>query len=83
MLNKEGADVAKHPAGKESSTEQLGTRKIPIGLKSFSHELGPKGGIRPVHPRAHSYNDLKVQFCFSTLYTVFRCFDCSGLLSMH
>lgn len=59
MLNKEGADVAKHPAGKESSTEQLGTRKIPIGLKSFSHELGPKGGIRPVHPRAHSYNDLK------------------------
>ncbi|KAJ4833940.1 hypothetical protein Tsubulata_016646 [Turnera subulata] len=27
--------------------------------KSFSHELGPKGGIQPPHPRAHSYSDLK------------------------
>ncbi|KAI3969828.1 hypothetical protein MKX01_038296 [Papaver californicum] len=56
-LNKEGVNVAKHSAGKESSPEQLGTRKIPIGLKCFSHELGR--GIRSVHPRASSYNDLK------------------------
>ncbi|VFQ62389.1 unnamed protein product [Cuscuta campestris] len=29
------------------------------GFKSFSHELGPKCGIQSVHPRAHSYNDMK------------------------
>lgn len=29
------------------------------GFKSFSHELGPKGGIQSMHPRAHSYSDLK------------------------
>ncbi|XP_010254907.1 PREDICTED: probable serine/threonine protein kinase IRE4 isoform X2 [Nelumbo nucifera] len=44
---------------KQSSPESKHTRKLPKGLKSFSHELGPKGGIRPAHPRAHSYNDLK------------------------
>ncbi|OVA18675.1 Protein kinase domain [Macleaya cordata] len=59
MLNKEGVGVAKHLIGKEPSPERLGTRKVPVGLKSFSHELGPKGGIRPAYPRAHSYNDLK------------------------
>ncbi|XP_068655985.1 probable serine/threonine protein kinase IRE4 [Aristolochia californica] len=35
------------------------TRKTSNGIKSFSHELGPKGGIQPVHPRPHSYNNLK------------------------
>ncbi|XP_078441696.1 protein kinase superfamily protein isoform X2 [Wolffia australiana] len=34
-------------------------RKVPDTKKSFSHELGPRGGIRPSHPRAHSYSDLK------------------------
>lgn len=32
------------------------------GLKSFSHELGTKGSITPVFPRAHSYSDLEVLF---------------------
>ncbi|XP_006856075.2 probable serine/threonine protein kinase IRE4 isoform X2 [Amborella trichopoda] len=35
------------------------SREIPKSFKSFSYELGPKGGIRPVYQRAHSYNDLK------------------------
>ncbi|KAK6131184.1 hypothetical protein DH2020_035071 [Rehmannia glutinosa] len=33
--------------------------KVPKGVKSFSHELGPKGGIQSAHPRAHSFDDLK------------------------
>ncbi|KAL3640836.1 hypothetical protein CASFOL_015804 [Castilleja foliolosa] len=33
--------------------------KVPKCVKSFSHELGPKGGIQSTHPRAHSFNDLK------------------------
>ncbi|CBI19674.3 unnamed protein product, partial [Vitis vinifera] len=49
----------KHLTGKQSSPEGLSSIKVPKGLKSFSHELGPKGGIPPSHPRAHSYNDLK------------------------
>ncbi|KAL8514409.1 hypothetical protein ACS0TY_013500 [Phlomoides rotata] len=35
------------------------TYKVPKCVKSFSHELGPKGGMQFAHPRAHSYNDLK------------------------
>ncbi|KAJ0229603.1 serine/threonine protein kinase IRE4 [Hirschfeldia incana] len=36
------------------------TNKVPaIGIKSFSHELGPRGGVQASHPRPHSYNDLK------------------------
>ncbi|CAA6667435.1 unnamed protein product [Spirodela intermedia] len=34
-------------------------KKMPEGKKSFSHELGPRGGIRPSQPRARSYSDLK------------------------
>lgn len=34
--------------------------KVPTCVKSFSHELGPKGGMQFAHARAHSYNDLKV-----------------------
>ncbi|XP_042492106.1 probable serine/threonine protein kinase IRE4 [Macadamia integrifolia] len=50
----------KYLNGKKSSMESNSARKLPKGLKSFSHELGPKGGIRPpAQPRAHSYNDLK------------------------
>ncbi|XP_057973055.1 probable serine/threonine protein kinase IRE4 isoform X7 [Malania oleifera] len=50
---------AKDSSGKQISPENVCSSKISKGLKSFSHELGPKGGISPAHPRAHSYNDLK------------------------
>ncbi|XP_023644926.1 probable serine/threonine protein kinase IRE4 isoform X2 [Capsella rubella] len=30
-----------------------------MGIKSFSHELGPRGGVQNPYPRPHSYNDLK------------------------
>lgn len=43
-----------------SSSENLNRSKVSKGLKSFSHELGPKGDIPPAQPRAHSYSDLKV-----------------------
>lgn len=46
--------------GKQSSAESAYSSIVSKGLKSFSHELGPKGGIPSAHPRAHSYNDLKV-----------------------
>lgn len=49
-----------HLNGEKSSLESLSRSKAPKGLKSFSHELGPKGGIQPAHNRAHSYSDLKV-----------------------
>ncbi|KAL5780460.1 hypothetical protein ACOSQ2_011197 [Xanthoceras sorbifolium] len=45
--------------GKQSLAEHVSSGKVSKGLKSFSHELGPKGGISSAHPRAHSYNDLK------------------------
>ncbi|XVE94740.1 hypothetical protein REPUB_Repub02eG0035200 [Reevesia pubescens] len=45
--------------GKQSSAESAYTSIVSKGLKSFSHELGPKGGIPSAHHRAHSYNDLK------------------------
>ncbi|XP_077224129.1 protein kinase superfamily protein [Tasmannia lanceolata] len=40
---------------KQSSVQSVRVRN----LKSFSHELGPKGGIQPPLHRAHSYNELK------------------------
>lgn len=45
--------------GKKSSVQSSDIRKFPKGFKSYSHELGPRGGMRPVCPRAHSDNDLK------------------------
>ncbi|XP_043687810.1 probable serine/threonine protein kinase IRE4 isoform X4 [Telopea speciosissima] len=48
----------KYLIGKQSSKYSISTRKLPKGI-SFSHELGPKGGIRHAQLRAHSYNDLK------------------------
>ncbi|KAG8654673.1 probable serine/threonine protein kinase IRE4 isoform X3 [Manihot esculenta] len=45
--------------GKQSSLESLSRSKMTKGLKSFSHELGTKGSITPVFPRAHSYSDLE------------------------
>ncbi|CAN6891998.1 hypothetical protein Bca4012_092329 [Brassica carinata] len=42
------------------SETNLSSCKVPaIGIKSFSHELGPRGGVQTCHPRPHSYNDLK------------------------
>lgn len=40
------------------------TTKAPKCIKSFSHELGPKGGVQSPNPRAHSFNDLKVLLAF-------------------
>lgn len=60
MVDKKGADGNRRSNGKELSQEISGTRRPPPGFKSFSHELGPKGGIRPFSSRAHSYDDLKV-----------------------
>ncbi|XP_057469292.1 probable serine/threonine protein kinase IRE4 isoform X1 [Actinidia eriantha] len=51
--------VGKHSTVNQSSSESTRIVTIPKVLKSFSHELGPKGGIRPVQPRSHSYDNLK------------------------
>lgn len=48
-----------HLDGKYSSRESTSYSKVSKGLKSFSHELGPKGGIQPAQPRAYSYSDLE------------------------
>lgn len=44
---------------KQFSSEITSSERVPKCIKSFSHELGPKGGIQSVHPRAHSFNDLE------------------------
>ncbi|PIA55663.1 hypothetical protein AQUCO_00700166v1 [Aquilegia coerulea] len=59
MVDTKGLERTVHSSGKGSSQESTGTRRTPPGFKSFSHELGPKGGIRPFASRAHSYDDLK------------------------
>ncbi|VVA92729.1 unnamed protein product [Arabis nemorensis] len=41
------------------SETNLPSSKVSMGIKSFSHELGPRGGVQTSHPRPHSYNDLK------------------------
>ncbi|XP_040998273.1 probable serine/threonine protein kinase IRE4 isoform X1 [Juglans microcarpa x Juglans regia] len=48
-----------HLDGKYSSRESARYGKVSKGLKSFSHELGPKGGIQPAQPRAHSFSNLE------------------------
>lgn len=40
------------------------TTKVRKSIKSFSHELGLKGGVQSPNPRAHSFNDLKVLLIF-------------------
>lgn len=47
--------------GKQTLPERGTYGKGSKGLKSFSHELGPKGGMSSAHTRAHSFNDLKVE----------------------
>ncbi|CAH2035750.1 unnamed protein product [Thlaspi arvense] len=43
----------------KNSETNLSTCKVSMGIKSFSHELGPRGGVQTPNPRPHSYNDLK------------------------
>lgn len=46
--------------GKHSSVDVVCPPKASKNLKSFSHELGPKGGIQSAGlPRVHSFDDLK------------------------
>ena len=63
--------MGKHSTVNQSSPESTRIVKIPKVLKSFSHELGPKGGILPVQPRAHSYDNLKVSVKFYYLGLIF------------
>ncbi|XP_055833113.1 probable serine/threonine protein kinase IRE4 isoform X2 [Solanum dulcamara] len=51
--------MGKHVTVRQSSQGVMPNSKASKAFKSFSHELGPKGGIQPSPPRAHSYNDLK------------------------
>ncbi|KAL6995665.1 hypothetical protein U1Q18_005799 [Sarracenia purpurea var. burkii] len=63
-FGEEGPKTKLHKVGppstvKKSSPESTCTIEVPEILKSFLNALGPKGGIRSVHPRAHSYNEFK------------------------
>lgn len=49
----------KNSARNQSSSKSTRFSKVSKSIKSFSHELGPRGGIPPVLSRAHSYDDLK------------------------
>lgn len=49
--------------GRQSIPETSSAQKASKGQKSFSHELGPRGGIKLDNLRARSYSDLTV-FCF-------------------
>lgn len=51
--------VGRSTFGKQTEARKISADKMPEVLKSFSHELGPKGGIRPSCTRAHSFGDLK------------------------
>lgn len=68
MLGKKNSERSKDSVGlsdltrQQSLPESLPTRKI--SQKSFSHELGPRGGIKASNLRARSYSDLKVLFFF-------------------
>ncbi|WCJ35156.1 Protein kinase superfamily protein [Euphorbia peplus] len=58
---KEQAGIKNSDGEKQSCLESPDRYKVSKVLKSFSHELGPKGGItRHAYPRAHSSSDLKV-----------------------
>lgn len=53
--------MMKHSTAKQFPSEVISNHKMHKSMKSFSHELGPKGGIPSVQPRARSFSDLKVQ----------------------
>lgn len=54
--------LTRHSAEEQIAAEGTSSRKLAKGLKSFSHELGPKGGIPSPPPRARSFDDMKVNF---------------------
>ncbi|KAJ6812935.1 putative serine/threonine protein kinase IRE4 isoform X1 [Iris pallida] len=54
-----GAMGLKPLQGTKSMPESSLIKRKTIEQKSFSHELGPRGGIRPLSIRARSYSDLK------------------------
>ncbi|KAK9080298.1 hypothetical protein SSX86_000056 [Deinandra increscens subsp. villosa] len=56
-FDKEALSGKQQKIGKATFGKQ--TDKMPEVLKSFSHELGPKGGVRPSYTRPHSFSDLK------------------------
>ncbi|KAI3686691.1 hypothetical protein L1987_80374 [Smallanthus sonchifolius] len=56
-FDKEALSGKQQKVGRTTFGKQ--TEKMPEVLKSFSHELGPKGGIRPSYTRPHSFSDLK------------------------
>lgn len=63
----------------QSLPERSYLRKASKTKKSFSHELGPKGGIRPTPVRAHSYSDLRViqEFLFIALRVLLYSYFCN------
>lgn len=68
----------KEMAGKQLVQESKLARKAYATQKSFSYELGPRGGIRLMQPRARSFSDLKVlSLLFGTLGIAFLLQTCS------
>lgn len=67
--------MQKNLTRKQFSPEITTSERVPKCIKSFSHELGPKGGTQSVHPRVHSFNDLEVLnfFMFSGLGILCMC----------
>ncbi|KAK1322930.1 Serine/threonine-protein kinase AtPK1/AtPK6 [Acorus calamus] len=59
MLGIKNSSVWKDLIRKQPSHGSNHVKKVPKGQKSFSHELGPKGGIQASLPRTRSYDDLK------------------------
>jgi len=76
MLNKKDTGRTKCSVGQNDLTrmqslqESSSTSKTSMSQKSFSHELGPRGGIRASNLRARSYSDLKVFYNFSVLSSI-------------
>lgn len=67
MLGKKDPERTKHSLGHDLTRHQslpvpdsCSARRTSMTPKSFSHELGPRGGIRASNLRARSYSDLKV-----------------------
>lgn len=60
--------LTRHSTEEQIAAEGTSSRKLPKGLKSFSHELGPKGGIPSPQPRARSFDDMKVHIFEQSKY---------------
>lgn len=55
----EVCQLTRNSTDEQMAAERTSSHKLPKGLKSFSHELGPKGGIPSPQPRARSFDDMK------------------------